>query len=74
MPCTSIFYLFPDEDTLKETHLLPNFTLISKISLENINKSLEQKMVFGSVQNLHMSTDSLYLPSPIYFSTARTCR
>jgi hypothetical protein len=69
-----MFYLFPSEETLKETQLLPNFTLISQLPLDNLSKKMEQKMVFGSVEEFHMSDKSLYLPSPVYFSTARTCR
>jgi hypothetical protein len=73
LPCNSIFYLFPSEETLKEHYLLPNFTLISKLSLENVEKKLEQKLVFGAVDEFHMSEEALYLPSPIYFSSPRKC-
>jgi hypothetical protein len=73
LPCKKIFYLFPSEETLKETQVLPNFTLISKLSLKNVDKKLEQKLVFGSVDTFHMSEDALYLPSPLYFSSPRKC-
>jgi hypothetical protein len=73
LPCNNIFYLFPSEETLKEQVILPNFTLISKLSLENVEKKLEQKLVFGSVDAFHMSEEALYLPSSIYFSSPRNC-
>jgi hypothetical protein len=74
LDCNSIFYLFPSEEALQSNSLLPNFTLISKISLENLEKKPEQKMAFGVVREFHMSENALYLPSPIYFSSPRSCR
>ena len=73
MPCENIFYLLPSEDTMKETNIYPNFTLISQISLNNLNSSPKQNLVFGNVNEIHMSQNSLYLPSPIYFSTPTRC-
>lgn len=73
LPCNQIFYLFPSEETLKERQLYPNFTLISKLSLSNLDKKLDQSLVFGSVQDVHMSENALYLPSSLYFSSPRTC-
>jgi len=74
LPCSSTFYLFPSEESLKEYGALPNFTLVSKISISSSSQKIEQKLVFGSVQDIHMSQDSLYLPSPIYFSSPMRCR
>jgi len=72
LPCSSTFYLFPSEESLKEYGVLPNFTLVSKISI-NSSKKIEQKLMFGNVQTIHMSKDALYLPSPIYFSSPMRC-
>lgn len=72
LPCSSTFYLFPSEESLKEYGVLPNFTLVSKISL-GVSKKVEQKLVFGNVQDIHMSKDALYLPSPLYFSSPMRC-
>ena len=73
LPCDSIFYLLPSEDTMKETWIYPNFTLISQISLSNLNATPKQNLVFGNVNEIHMSQTSLYLPSPIYFSNPIRC-
>ena len=73
MPCDSIFYLLPSEDTMKETDTYPNFTLISQISLSNLNATPKQSLVFGNVDEIHMSQTSLYLPAPIYFSNPTRC-
>ena len=73
MPCDSIFYLLPSEDTMKETDTYPNFTLISQISLSNLNATPKQSLVFGNVDEIHMSQTSLYLPAPIYFSNPVKC-
>lgn len=73
MPCDSIFYLLPSEDTMKETWVYPNFTLISQISLSDLNATPKQNLVFGNVDEIHMSQTSLYLPSPIYFSSPIRC-
>ena len=73
MPCDSIFYLLPSEDTMKETNTYPNFTLISQISLSDLNTTPKQSLVFGNVDEIHMSQTSLYLPAPIYFSNPVKC-
>ena len=73
MPCQNIFYLLPSEDTMKETDTYPNFTLISQISLSNLNSTPKQNLVFGNVDEIHMSETSLYLPAPIYFSNPTKC-
>ena len=73
MPCDSIFYLLPSEDTMKETGIYPNFTLISQISLSDLDATPKQNLVFGNVDEIHMSQTSLYLPSPIYFSNPIRC-
>ncbi len=71
--CESIFYLLPSEDTMKETDTYPNFTLISQISLSDLDATPKQNLVFGNVNEIHMSQTSLYLPAPIYFSNPIKC-
>ena len=71
--CNSIFYLLPSEETMKETWIYPNFTLISQISLKDLDSKSRQNLVFGNVDEIHMSQTSLYLPAPIYFSTPTRC-
>lgn len=73
LSCNSIFYLLPSEDTMKETGIYPNFTLVSQISLSDLDGSTKQNLVFGNVDEIHMSQSSLYLPSPIYFSNPIRC-
>ena len=74
MPCDSIFYLLPSEETMKETNTYPSFTLISQISLSDLSATPKQDLVFGNVDEIHMSQTSLYLPSPIYFSHPIKCK
>lgn len=73
LPCESIFYLLPSEDTMKETGAYPNFTLISQVSLSDLAATPKQNLVFGNVNEIHMSQTSLYLPAPIYFSNPVRC-
>ena len=73
MACDSIFYLLPSEDTMEETDTYPNFTLISQVSLSDLDATPKQSLVFGNVDEIHMSQTSLYLPAPIYFSTPTKC-
>ena len=73
IPCNNIFYLLPSEDTMKETWVYPNFTLVSQISLNDLDDTPKQNLVFGNVDEIHMSQTSLYLPSPIYFSNPTRC-
>ena len=71
--CDSVFYLLPSEDTMKETDTYPNFTLISQISLSDLNATPKQSLVFWNVDEIHVSQTSLYLPAPIYFSNPIKC-
>ena len=73
LPCDSIFYLLPSEDTMKETNTYPNFTLISQVSLSDLDATPKQNLVFGNVDEIHMSQTSLYLPAPIYFPNPTRC-
>lgn len=73
LPCNSIFYLLPSEDTMRETGIYPSFTLISQFSLSDLSKSPSQSLIFWNVDEIHMSQSSLYLPAPIYFSRPTTC-
>ena len=73
MPCESIFYLLPSEETMKETDTYPNFTLVSQISLSDLEATPKQSLVFWNVDEIHMSQTSLYLPAPIYFSHPTKC-
>ena len=73
MPCNNIFYLLPSEDTMEETDSYPSFTLISQISLSDLNATPRQSLIFGNVDEIHMSLTSLYLPAPIYFSNPTRC-
>jgi hypothetical protein len=58
---------------MKETNTYPNFTLISQISLSNLDATPKQNLVFGNVDEIHMSQTSLYLPAPIYFPNPTKC-
>ena len=73
IPCNKIFYLLPSEDTMKETGIYPNFTLVSQISISDLDATTQQNLVFGNVNEIHMSQSSLYLPSPVYFSNPIRC-
>jgi len=73
LPCDSIFYLLPSEDTMKETDTYPSFTLISQISLSDLDATPKQNLIFGNVDEIHMSQTSLYLPAPIYFPNPTRC-
>ena len=73
IPCDKIFYLLPSEETMKESWIYPNFTLISQISITDLSSPVDQNLVFGNVNEVHMSQSSLYLPSPIYFSKPMRC-
>ena len=71
--CKNIFYLLPSEDAIKNYQISPSFTLITQIDIEHMTDDIEQKIVFGSVDDVHMSQNSLYLPSPLYFSNPMRC-
>jgi hypothetical protein len=58
---------------MKETNTYPNFTLISQVSLSDLDATPKQNLVFGNVDEIHMSQTSLYLPAPIYFSSPTKC-
>ena len=64
---------FKDCDYAHAVYAYPNFTLISQISLSDLSATPKQNLVFGNVDEIHMSQSSLYLPSPIYFSSPKRC-
>ena len=50
MSCDSIFYLLPSEDTMEETDTYPNFTLISQISLSDLNATWYRHCCYGQTR------------------------
>ena len=73
VPCENIFYLLPSEEAVKNYSITPNFTLITQIDVEKKTDDVQQKVVFGDVGEVHMSQNSLYLPSQLYFSSPMRC-
>ena len=57
--CNSINYILPTDETMKQTNMFPQFTLISAINLAS--EEVDTTVAFGNPGEIHMSTDGLYL-------------
>ncbi|MDD3302844.1 MAG: beta-propeller domain-containing protein [Candidatus Gracilibacteria bacterium] len=64
--CSDVEYLLPDDDTIEKYSFNPSFNIVSIINIKDVTKEVKHKVVFGDVQEIHMSQDSLYLTNYLY--------
>lgn len=58
--CNSIQYLFPTQETLKQSQAFPSFTTVYTIDTESTTQP-KLTTLFGNTEQIHMSNDNLYL-------------
>lgn len=71
--CNEVEYFLPDEDTMKKYSLHPNYNIVSMIDLGNTSAAVKNKVIFGSTNEVYMSTDNLYITSYIYEESGWSC-
>lgn len=71
--CNDILYVLPTKETLENTRLMPSFTVVRKVTIDEPKSDIETTTTFWSTQTIHMTKDSLYLADSIWFTWASTC-
>lgn len=71
--CNSIMYVLPTTDSLQDNGLMPSFTIVRSVDVTDTDSAIDSLTAFGSTQEVHMTKESLYLTSPIYFDSWTSC-
>ncbi len=57
--CQKVSYVMPSDETIKQSGLSPQFTMITALDIEK--HDVETTIAFGNAWQIHMSADSLYM-------------
>ncbi len=71
--CQDLSVVLPDTKTLKTVAMTPVFTTIGSLDITKTNAKIESSLVFGAVNQIHMSATGLYLVSNITKNATNTC-
>lgn len=72
--CSEIEYVLPDAETLKQFNFTPNLVTLSIIDTEDATKETKTKVLFGDVNQIHMSLTNLYITSHLATGYDFYCR
>lgn len=64
--CNDIYYILPDSESMKKYRITPEFWIISTIDIDDTSKKIDTKVVFGSLWQMYVSKDSIYLANNFY--------
>ena len=71
--CSDIEYVLPDTETMKKFDFTPSLVTLSIIDTSDATKETKTKVLFGDVNQVHMSLSSLYITSNLYTSYDFRC-
>lgn len=71
--CSDIEYALPDQETMKQFDFTPSLVTLSIIDTEDATKETKTKVLFGDVNEIHMSLSSLYITSHLSTSYDFRC-
>lgn len=71
--CSEMEYILPDTETMKQFQFTPNLATLSIIDTEDATKETKTKVLFGDVNQIHMSLSSLYITSHLATSYDFRC-
>lgn len=71
--CNEISYVLPDDETLKKQWFNPEFAVITTLDINNLESKPQTRVMFGSLNQLHVSTDSIYVTNYFYTSYNFRC-
>jgi len=71
--CNKISYILPNEETIKQTGMHPQFTLISVIDIQDTDKQTQIHTLLANAWEIHMSENSLYIAQNLRFSGPSPC-
>lgn len=71
--CSDIEYVLPDNETMKKFDFTPSLVTLSIIDTEDATKETKTKVLFGDVNQIHMSLGNLYITSNLSTSYDFRC-
>jgi uncharacterized secreted protein with C-terminal beta-propeller domain len=71
--CSDIEYVLPDTETMKQFNFTPSLVTLSIIDTEDATKETKTKVLFGDVNEIHMSLTNLYITSHLSTSYDFRC-
>lgn len=71
--CADIEFVLPDLETMKKIDFSPSYVTLSIIDTENPSNEVKSRVLFGDVNEIHMSLENLYITSNIYTSYDFKC-
>ncbi len=71
--CADIEYVLPDAETMKKFDFTPSLVTLSIIDTSDATKETKTKVLFGDVNNIHMSLSNLYITSHLSTSYDFRC-
>lgn len=71
--CADIEYVLPDTETMKRFEFTPSLVTLSIIDTEDATRETKTKVLFGDVNQIHMSLSSLYITSHLSTSYDFRC-
>lgn len=71
--CANIEYILPDKETMKKFDFVPGLTTLSIIDTTDATKETKTRVLFGDVNQIHMSLKSLYITSHLSTSYDFRC-
>lgn len=71
--CADIEYVLPDKETMKQFDFTPSLVTLSIIDTEDSTKETKTKVLFGDVNEIHMSLSNLYITSHLSTSYDFRC-
>ncbi len=71
--CSDIEYVLPDTETMKQFDFTPSLVTLSIIDTEDATKETKTKVLFGDVNQIHMSLSNLYITSHLSTSYDFRC-
>ena len=71
--CADIEYVLPDTETMKKFDFTPSLVTLSIIDTSDATKETKTKVLFGDVNEIHMSLNNLYITSHLSTSYDFRC-
>jgi len=71
--CNDVLYVLPTKETLQEWNIMPTFTVVRKIQIDDPKEAIQTTTAFWATQTIHMTKNSLYLADALWLWSAHAC-
>jgi len=71
--CDDVLYVLPTKETLQEANIMPTFTVVRKVLIDEPTTAVQTTTAFGATQTIHMTKDSLYLADALWLWSNSAC-